>query len=150
MGYYNPIHHYGVKKFVNDASDKGVDALLIVDVPPEEDEELYEETNSVGMALIKLVTPTTDDKRLKIILEHATGFLYYVAVAGVTGTKSAAYDSIGEAVTRIKQHTDIPVAVGFGIKTGEDVAAVGKYADAVVVGSALVEKIAAGDTKKSC
>lgn len=141
MGYYNPICHYGVQKFATDAATKGADALLIVDVPPEEDSELYAATKKAGIDLIKLATPTTDDARLKIILNHAKGFLYYVAVAGVTGTKSAAYGTVGDAVSRIKKHTDLPVAVGFGIKTKDDVAAVGKHADAVVVGSSLVDKI---------
>jgi tryptophan synthase alpha chain len=149
MGYYNPIHNYGLEKFSKEAAAAGVDGLLIVDLPPEEDDELYNCANKSGLSLIKLATPTTDDERLKIILKKASGFLYYVAVAGVTGTKSASYDSIGDAVARIKKHTDIPVAVGFGIKTANDVAAVGKHADAVVVGSSLVSKIAGGDVAKA-
>jgi tryptophan synthase alpha chain len=149
MGYFNPIHNYGLEKFVSDSHISGVDALLIVDLPPEEDDELYGYANDAGISLIKLVTPTTDDERLKIIIKKASGFLYYVAVAGVTGTKSASYDSIGDAVARIKKHTDIPIAVGFGIKTRQDVAAVAKHADAVVVGSSLVNKIASGDIESA-
>ncbi|MCE3232536.1 MAG: trpA [Rickettsiaceae bacterium] len=145
MGYYNPLQNYGLKKFVSDAKKSGVDAFLIVDLPPEEDLELYACTESEGISLIKLVTPTTDDKRLKIITEKASGFIYYVAVAGVTGTKSATYDSIGAAVERIRRHTYLPIAVGFGIKTPKDVKQVAKHSDAVVVGSSLVSKIADGD-----
>ncbi len=144
MGYYNPICHYGVDEFVKNASESGVDGLLIVDLPIEEDDELFASTKKVNMALIKLITPTTDEARLKKILEKASGFLYYVAVAGVTGTKSASYDSIESAVARIKKHTNIPVAVGFGIKTATDVAQVGKHADAVVVGSSIVDKVVDG------
>lgn len=142
MGYYNPVQHYGIDKFCKDAKASGVDGLLIVDLPPEEDERLYISAQQSNLALIKLATPTTDDARLQKILQHAGGFLYYVAVAGITGTKSASYDSIGNAVSNIKKHTDIPVAVGFGIKTAADVKAVGQHADAVVVGSSLVKIIA--------
>jgi len=149
MGYYNPIQNYGLERFAKEAGNAGVDGLLIVDLPPEEDEELYNITKANGINLIKLASPTSNDERLKLISKKASGFLYYVAVAGVTGAKSASYDSIGDAVFRIKKHTDIPVAVGFGIKTAEDVKAVGKHADAVVVGSALVNKIAESGSKKA-
>lgn len=142
MGYYNPVHNYGVDKFCVDAKKAGVDALLIVDLPPEEDDELYAATQKNGLANIKLVTPTTDDERIKLVAKKASGFIYYVAVAGVTGVKSASYGSIENAVARIRKYSDIPVAVGFGIKNIEDVQSVAKYADAVVVGSALVNKIA--------
>lgn len=142
MGYYNPLLNYGLEKFVSDAKSSGVDGLLIVDLPPEEDDELYKLTKKQDIALIKLATPTSDAKRLKVITKKASGFLYYVAVAGVTGTKSASYDSIEGAVKNIRKVTDLPVAVGFGIKTANDVAAVAKHADGVVVGSALVNKIA--------
>ena len=145
MGYYNPVHNYGVDKFCADAKRVGVDALLIVDLPPEEDEELYAATQQNGLANIKLATPTTDDERMQLIAKKASGFLYYVAVAGVTGVKSASYDSIGNAVAKIRKYCDLPVAVGFGIKNAVDVQSVGKYADAVVVGSALVKKIADGN-----
>jgi tryptophan synthase alpha chain len=145
MGYYNPVHNYGVGKFCAEAKKVGVDALLIVDLPPEEDDELYAATKKLGLANIKLATPTTDDERMKLIAKKASGFLYYVAVAGVTGVKSASYDSIENAVAKIRKYCDLPVAVGFGIKNADDVKAVGKYADAVVVGSALVNKVAQGN-----
>jgi tryptophan synthase alpha chain len=147
MGYYNPLQHYGLNKFIDDAKKAGVDGLLIVDLPPEEDDQLHALSLKAGLSLIKLITPTTDEARLQIILKKASGFLYYVAVAGVTGTKSASYDSIEGAVARIKKHTDLPLAVGFGIKSPADVEAVGKHADGVVVGSSLVSKIAGGDVK---
>lgn len=139
MGYYNPIYNYGLAKFSKDAKDAGVDGLLIVDLPPEEDEELYSETQKQQLDLIKLVTPTTDEKRLPQIIKKASGFIYYVAVAGVTGTKSASYDSIEKSVKLINKHSNIPVAVGFGVKSPEDVKNIAKHADAVVVGSAIVK-----------
>ncbi|MCD6035621.1 MAG: tryptophan synthase alpha chain [Rickettsiales bacterium] len=138
MGYYNPVFRYGVENFIRDAKKAGVDGLLIVDLPPEEDTGLYEATKREGLALIKLVTPTTDTKRLKAILPKASGFLYYVSVAGVTGTKSATESSIDAAVKRFKESTSLPLAVGFGIKTPEQAAVIAKTAEAVVVGSALV------------
>ncbi len=141
MGYYNPLYNYGLEKFVVDAKRSGVDGLLIVDLPPEEDSELYKITKSNNIALIKLATPTTDEKRMAVIAKKATGFIYYVAVAGVTGTKSASYASIADAVKLIKKHSNLPVAVGFGIKSKEDVQQVAKYADAVVVGSELIKQI---------
>ena len=142
MGYYNPIFHYGVQKFLADAKAAGVDGLIVVDLPPEHDEELCLPAKVVGLDFIRLATPTTDDKRLPQVLKNTQGFLYYVAVAGVTGTKSAAGDVITAAVTRLKMHTDLPVAVGFGIRTPAQAAAVAKVADAAVVGSALVERVA--------
>lgn len=141
MGYYNPVQSFGLEKFVDAARDAGVDGLIIVDLPPEEDKPLFALTQKSGIALIKLVTPTTDEARLKVILPTAGGFLYYVAVAGVTGTKSASQGSIQTAVSMIKKHTDLPVAVGFGINTADNVAQVAKAADAVVVGSALVKTL---------
>jgi tryptophan synthase alpha chain len=142
MGYYNPIYHYGVAKFLADAKAAGVDGLIVVDLPPEHDEELCLPAKAAGLDFIRLATPTTDDKRLPQVLKNSQGFLYYVAVAGVTGTKSAAGDVITAAVTRLKRHTDLPVAVGFGIRTPAQAAAVAKVADAAVVGSALVERVA--------
>jgi tryptophan synthase alpha chain len=143
MGYYNPIYHYGVAKFLADAKAAGVDGLIVVDLPPEHDEELCLPAQKAGLDFIRLATPTTDDKRLPQVLANTQGFLYYVAVAGVTGTKSAADDVITQAVTRLKRHTDLPVAVGFGIRTPAQAAAVARVADAAVVGSALVERVAA-------
>jgi len=142
MGYYNPIYHYGVAKFLADAKTAGVDGLIIVDLPPEHDEELCLPAKAAGLDFIRLATPTTDDKRLPQVLKNTQGFLYYVAVAGVTGTKSATGDVITAAVTRLKKHTDLPVAVGFGIRTPAQAAAVAKVADAAVVGSALVDRVA--------
>jgi tryptophan synthase alpha chain len=142
MGYYNPIYHYGVAKFLADAKEAGVDGLIVVDLPPEHDEELCIPAKAAGLDFIRLATPTTDDKRLPQVLKNTQGFLYYVAVAGVTGTKSATGDVITAAVTRLKKHTDLPVAVGFGIRTPAQAAAVAKVADAAVVGSALVDRVA--------
>jgi tryptophan synthase alpha chain len=142
MGYYNPIYHYGTAKFLADAQAAGVDGLIVVDLPPEHDEELCLPARQAGLDFIRLATPTTDDKRLPQVLKNTQGFLYYVAVAGVTGTKSAAGDVIAAAVTRLKNHTDLPIAVGFGIRTPAQAAAVAKVADAAVVGSALVERVA--------
>jgi tryptophan synthase alpha chain len=142
MGYYNPIEHYGVAKFLPDAKTAGVDGLIVVDLPPEHDEELCIPAKAAGLDFIRLATPTTDDERLPHVLKNTQGFLYYVAVAGVTGTKSAAGDVITAAVTRLKQHTDLPVAVGFGIRTPAQAAAVAKVADAAVVGTALVDRVA--------
>jgi tryptophan synthase alpha chain len=143
MGYYNPIEHYGVARFLADAKAAGVDGLIVVDLPPEHDEELCLPARQVGLDFIRLATPTTDDQRLPQVLKNTQGFLYYVAVAGVTGTKSAGTDTITAAVTRLKRHTDLPVAVGFGIRTPAQAAAVARVADAAVVGSALVERVAA-------
>jgi tryptophan synthase alpha chain len=142
MGYYNPIYRYGVPQFLADAKAAGVDGLIVVDLPPEHDEELCLPAKQAGLDFIRLATPTTDDKRLPHVLQNTQGFLYYVAVAGVTGTKSAAGDVITAAVTRLKKHTDLPVAVGFGIRTPAQAAAVAKVADAAVVGSALVDRVA--------
>jgi tryptophan synthase alpha chain len=143
MGYYNPIYIYGVEKFLGDAKTAGVDGLIIVDLPPEEDTELCIPAMKAGLNFIRLATPTTDDRRLPQVLANTRGFLYYVAVAGVTGTKSAADDVVTAAVTRLKRHTTLPVAVGFGIRTPAQAAAVARVADAAVVGSALVDRVAA-------
>ena len=142
MGYYNPIYIYGVDAFLADAKEAGVDGLIVVDLPPEEDSELCLPALAAGMHFVRLATPTTDDKRLPAVLEHTSGFLYYVSIAGITGTASATQDTIRDAVTRLKNHTDLPVAVGFGIKTPQQAAAVAEVADAAVVGSAIVQLIA--------
>ncbi len=141
MGYYNPIYSYGVDKFLADAREAGVDGLIVVDLPPEEDEELCLPSLKAGINFIRLTTPTTDDERLPTVLENTSGFVYYVSITGITGTRSAEGADVQKAVARLKRHTDLPVAVGFGIKTPEHAAAVTKDADAAVVGSALVEQV---------
>jgi tryptophan synthase alpha chain len=142
MGYYNPIYRYGVPRFLDDAKTAGVDGLIVVDLPPEHDEELCRPARAAGLDFIRLATPTTDDKRLPKVLANASGFIYYVAVAGVTGTKSAASAGITEAVERLKRHTMLPVAVGFGIRTPAQAQEVARVADAAVIGSALVDRVA--------
>ena len=144
MGYYNPIHYYGTQRFIDAAIAAGVDGLIIVDLPPEEDDELCHPCLTAGLNWIRLATPTTDDERLSVVLKNSSGFVYYVSITGITGTHSAQQTDIGAAVNRIKQKTDLPVAVGFGIKTAEQVAEVVETADAAVVGSALVNTIAQG------
>ncbi len=144
MGYYNPIYIYGVDGFVADARAAGVDGLIIVDLPPEEDVELQQPASEAGLDFIRLATPTSDETRLPRLLAAASGFVYYVSVAGVTGTKSAAIDSIAGAVKRIRRHCDLPVGVGFGIRTAEQAAEIARVADAAVVGSAIVEIIRTG------
>lgn len=141
MGYYNPIYIYGVEAFLADALEAGVDGLIVVDLPPEEDSELCLPALDAGMHFIRLATPTTDDARIPAVLANTSGFVYYVAVAGITGTKSADTDTIHAAVTRLKRHTDLPVAVGFGIRTPDQARAVAEVADATVVGSAIVQTI---------
>jgi tryptophan synthase alpha chain len=142
MGYFNPIHAYGVERFVADASHAGVDGLITVDLPPEEDEVLRGPALAAGVDVIRLATPTTDAQRLPAILNNATGFLYYVSVAGVTGTKSFSGEDVKRALARIKGHAQIPVAVGFGIRTLAQAAEIASFADGVVVGSAIVSRIA--------
>ncbi len=142
MGYYNPIYIYGVDAFVADAAAAGVDGLIIVDLPAEEDTELCEPAIAAGLNFIRLTTPTTDDKRLPVVLKNTSGFVYYVSMTGITGAAIKNRAAVGEAVKRIKSHTGLPVAVGFGIKTAEDAAVIGRDADGVVVGSALVSAIA--------
>jgi tryptophan synthase alpha chain len=142
MGYFNPIYSYGVERFAVDAVKAGVDGVIVVDLPPEVDAELREPAMSSGLEVIRLATPTTDSVRLPRVLEGAGGFLYYVAVAGVTGTKRAAIGDIAAAVARLKSATQLPVAVGFGIRDPESAAAVARHADASVVGTAIVDRIA--------
>ena len=144
MGYFNPIYSYGVEAFLTDALAAGVDGLIVVDLPPEEDEDLCLPALAAGLNFIRLATPTTDDKRLPAVLAHTSGFIYYVSIMGITGTKSASIEAIEEAVARLRRHTDLPLAVGFGIKSPEQAAGVARIADAAVVGSALVQRIAAG------
>ena len=141
MGYFNPIYQYGSQNFVEDALTAGVDGLIIVDLPPEEDDELCHPAMTAGLHWIRLVTPTTDDRRMPTVLKNTSGFVYYVSIAGITGTRSASADVIRTAVRRLGQHTDLPVAVGFGIQTPEQVGEVVNDADAAVVGSALVREI---------
>lgn len=144
MGYFNPVFAYGIEKFVQDAAIAGADGLIIVDLPPEEDEELRVPAQRCGLDLIRLATPTSTKDRLPAILEGATGFLYYVAVAGITGQKSASSADIGAAVKRLKAATPLPIAVGFGIRTADQAKAVALHADGTIVGSAIVALIEEG------
>jgi tryptophan synthase alpha chain len=141
MGYYNPIYIYGVDKFLADAKAAGVDGLIVVDLPPEEDEELCLPALKAGLNFIRLATPTTDDQRLPAVLNNTSGFVYYVSIAGVTGSAAPDASKVAAAVTRIKRHTKLPVAVGFGVKSAEQARAIAAGADAVVVGSALVDEL---------
>jgi tryptophan synthase alpha chain len=144
MGYCNPIHKYGTARFVKDAAEAGVDGLITVDLPPEEDEVLRIPAAVHGVDIVRLATPTTDAERLKTILDGAGGFLYYVSITGVTGTKSFSEGNVHAAVAGLQGATGLPCAVGFGIKSPENAAAVAKFADAAVVGSAIVDRMAAG------
>src|ERR1700744_1255992 len=139
MGYYNPIYIYGVDQFLIDAKSAGVDGLIIVDLPPEEDTELCLPAMKAGLNFIRLATPTTDDKRLPAVLANTSGFVYYVSITGITGAASADANVVGEAVSRIKRHTKLPVCVGFGIRTPESARGIAEKADGAVVGTALVE-----------
>jgi tryptophan synthase alpha chain len=141
MGYYNPIYVYGVDAFVRDAVAAGVDGLIVVDLPPEEDEELCVPALRAGLNFVRLATPTTDDHRLPAVLANTSGFVYYVSITGVTGSAAADPQKVGAAVARIKRHTHLPVAVGFGVKDTASAAAIAAVADGVVVGSALVEAL---------
>jgi tryptophan synthase alpha chain len=143
MGYYNPIYRHGAQRFLAAARQAGVDGLIIVDLPPEHDDELCLPALEAGLDFIRLATPTTDDKRLPAVLAHTAGFIYYVSIAGITGTKSADADTVASAVARLRRHSPLPVAVGFGIRTPLQAAAVARVADAAAVGSALVERVAA-------
>ena len=147
MGYYNPIHHMGVQNFIDRAIEAGVDGLIIVDLPPEEDDELCHPCLTAGLNWIRLTTPTSDDKRLATVLKNSSGFVYHVSIAGITGTRSADLSAVSNDVARIRNLTDLPIAVGFGIKTPEQVSETAKIADAVVVGSALVSRIADASDK---
>jgi tryptophan synthase alpha chain len=142
MGYYNPIYIHGVEAFLADAKAAGVDGLIVVDLPPEEDEELCLPALRAGLNFIRLATPTTNDKRLPAVLANTSGFVYYVSIAGITGTAAADTGQVAAAVTRIKRHTDLPICVGFGIRTPEAAALIAGHADGVVVGSALVDALA--------
>ncbi|MBH5401354.1 tryptophan synthase subunit alpha [Bradyrhizobium sp. CNPSo 4010] len=141
MGYYNPIYIYGVDKFLADAKTAGVDGLIIVDLPPEEDDELCIPALKAGLNFIRLATPTTDDKRLPAVLANTSGFVYYVSIAGITGAAAADANAVGEAVARIKRHTGLPICVGFGIRTPEAARAIAEKADGSVVGTALVDAL---------
>ena len=141
MGYYNPIYIYGVKRFLSNALDAGLDGLIIVDLPPEEDGELCLPALEAGLAFIRLTAPTTDDARLPRVLANSSGFVYYISITGITGADGASSSSVKAAVARLRRHTDLPVVVGFGIKTPEQAAAVAESADAAVVGSAIISAI---------
>ena len=141
MGYYNPIFVYGVDAFLTEAKRVGVDGLIVVDLPPEEDVELCRPALAAGVNFIRLATPTTDEKRLPKVLTNTSGFVYYVSVTGITGAAIADYSRVSEAVRRIKSHTDLPVAVGFGVKTAANAEAIAAHADGVVVGTALVDAL---------
>jgi tryptophan synthase alpha chain len=142
MGYLNPVLTYGLDRFAADAAGSGVDGLIIVDCPPEEADPLADALEAHGVALIRLATPTTDDRRLPTVLRRTSGFVYYVSVAGVTGVREADADAVAPAVARVRAASGLPVAVGFGIKTAERAAAIARVADAAVVGSALVDEVA--------
>lgn len=142
MGYFNPIHHYGVAAFIAEAKESGVDGLIVVDLPPEHNADLCDPAQVAGIDFIRLTTPTTDDKRLPTVLNGSSGFVYYVSVAGVTGAGSATIEHVQEAVTRLRRHTDLPLCIGFGIRTPEHAATIARLAEGVVVGSALIDQIA--------
>jgi tryptophan synthase alpha chain len=146
MGYYNPIYSHGVDRFITDAKTAGIDGMIIVDLPPEEDEELCIPANAAGLHFIRLATPTTDAKRLPKVLQNTSGFIYYVAINGITGSGSANAQTVGREVARIKQSTDLPVCIGFGIKTPDQARAMAAVADGAVVGSAIVEKLGRGES----
>ncbi|MEH6726579.1 MAG: tryptophan synthase subunit alpha [Hyphomicrobiales bacterium] len=142
MGYYNPIYIYGVDRFLTDAKKAGIDGLIIVDLPPEMDEELCLPALKAGLNFIRLATPTTDEKRLPKVLSNTSGFVYYVSMTGITGSAIASSGPVAEAVARIKSHTDLPVCIGFGVKSAEQAQVFGQAADGVVVGSAIVDAVA--------
>ncbi len=146
MGYYNPIYSHGVARFLEDAKAAGVDGLIIVDLPPEEDEELCIPAQAAGLNFIRLATPTTDDKRLPKVLQNTSGFVYYVSITGITGAANAVATDVGPEVARIKASTELPVIVGFGIKTPESSREIATIADGAVVGSAIVERIGKGES----
>ena len=142
MGYFNPIYIHGVERFLADAKAAGADGFIVVDLPPEMDEEFCLPALAAGFAFIRLATPTTDDNRLPTVLRNTAGFVYYVSITGVTGTATPDFGRVADAVARIKRHTELPVVVGFGVKSGEHAAAVARGADGVVVGSAIVDALA--------
>jgi tryptophan synthase alpha chain len=141
MGYFNPIYQYGVERFLADARHAGVDGLIVVDLPPEEDDELCLPALKAGLAFIRLATPTTDDRRLPAVLANTAGFVYYVSITGITGAATPDFGKVATAVERIKRHTSLPVVVGFGVKNGRHAAAIAEAADGVVVGTAIVEAL---------
>ncbi len=141
MGYFNPIYVRGVDKFIAEANEAGVDGLIVVDLPPEEDDELCIPALKAGLNFIRLATPTTDDKRLPKVLTNTSGFLYYVSITGITGAATPDYSKVGDAVARIKRQTQLPIAVGFGVKNAQTAGAIAAYADGVVVGSALIDTL---------
>ncbi|WP_166222241.1 tryptophan synthase subunit alpha [Pseudomonas atagonensis] len=146
MGYFNPIHKFGVERFIAEAKEAGVDGLIVVDMPPEHNSELCDPAQAAGIDFIRLTTPTTDDARLPKVLNGSSGFVYYVSVAGVTGAGAATLEHVEEAVARLRRHTDLPISIGFGIRTPEQAAAIARLADGVVVGSALIDHIANATT----
>ena len=148
MGYYNPIYNHGVDAFLHDAKEAGVDGLIVVDLPPEEDSELCIPAQAAGLNFIRLATPTTDDARLPKVLQNTSGFVYYVSITGITGAAEAEATDVGPEVARIKAHTDLPVAVGFGIKTPEAAQSIASVADGAVVGSAIISELASGKSVK--
>jgi len=141
MGYYNLVYQRGVERFCKDAGAAGVDGFILVDLPPEEVDAIKPHATAAGIDTVLLTAPTTDDKRLPAVLKYSSGFVYFVSVLGITGTKSASEEAVREHVARIKRHTGLPVGVGFGIKTPEQAAMVARHADAAVVGSAIVDKV---------
>lgn len=148
MGYYNPVYSFGVEKFIAACTQSGADGVILVDLPPEEDEEFRIPAQKAGLHIIRLATPTTNDARLPTVLKNSGGFIYYVSVTGITGAAAANQSAVAQAVSRIQKHTQLPVAVGFGIKDAHGAQAIAQTADAVVVGSAIVQKIAEGLEKK--
>lgn len=144
MGYFNPIYAYGPARFLDDAKAAGVDGLIVVDLPPEEDDELCLPALAKGLDFIRLATPTTDDRRLPAVMRHTAGFLYYVSITGITGAAAPVAVRVGEAVARLRRHTQLPIAVGFGIREPRQAAEIARIADAAVVGSALVDLVARG------
>ncbi len=146
MGYYNPIYSHGVDAFLNDAKAAGIDGLIVVDLPPEEDSELCIPAQNAGLNFIRLATPTTDNKRLPKVLQNTSGFVYYVSITGITGAAAAQANDVAPEVARIKASTDLPIIVGFGVKTPDAAESIASVADGTVVGSAIVEKIGAGES----
>ncbi len=143
MGYYNPIYSYGIEAFLSDAGAAGVDGFIIVDLPSEEDEEFCLPALAAGFSFIRMATPTTDDQRLPAVLANASGFVYYVSYTGITGAQAANDRAVAEAVARLRSHTELPISVGFGIRTPEQAAAIARVADAAVVGTAIIDEVAA-------